>query len=252
MQRRPLPVVICSIASDSGELAPQALEAGAIEFVQKPTALATEKVCEMSDELISKVKTAASIRRLHALPRVTGAPPHVRLDGPRTRRVDIVVLGISTGGPRALKSLLPQRPADFRVPLAAAPHMPVGYAELYARSLNELSSLEVKQARERHAIQPGTVLIAPAGRHLSLGQENGTALTHPLTLHPAAGVVLRTRGLDAVSPARHRGAWGHDDRAGCDLARAPGRGGRSMGRAVCTGLSREQPETGGIVLGMTT
>ena len=57
-RRRPLPVVICSIAHESGELALEALEAGAVEFVQKPTALATERVYEIADELVAKVEAA--------------------------------------------------------------------------------------------------------------------------------------------------------------------------------------------------
>jgi two-component system, chemotaxis family, protein-glutamate methylesterase/glutaminase len=62
MKRRPIPVVVCSITHESGAVALEALEAGAVEFVQKPTALATDRIFEISDELISKVKTAATVR----------------------------------------------------------------------------------------------------------------------------------------------------------------------------------------------
>src|ERR671916_293427 len=61
MSRRPLPIIIMSIASETGEAALTALDAGAVDFVQKPTALATEKIFEVSDELIEKVKSAAGI-----------------------------------------------------------------------------------------------------------------------------------------------------------------------------------------------
>src|SRR5918999_2169314 len=61
MARRPLPIIIMSIASETGEAALTALDAGAVDFVQKPTALATEKIFEVSDELIQKVKSAAGI-----------------------------------------------------------------------------------------------------------------------------------------------------------------------------------------------
>ena len=71
MARRPVPVVVCSIAHESGELAMSALEAGAVEFVQKPTALATEKVFEIAGELIDRVKAAASA----SLSRLPGPPP---------------------------------------------------------------------------------------------------------------------------------------------------------------------------------
>ncbi|HMV83807.1 MAG TPA: chemotaxis response regulator protein-glutamate methylesterase [Blastocatellia bacterium] len=166
MRRRPVPIVIVSIASRSGETALAALDAGAIDFVRKPTALATEKVLEISDELIEKVKAvaAAPLRGL-----LIASPPALPpLLARAATRVDIVVIGISTGGPQALKYLIPQLPADFPVPVAMVLHMPVGYTELYARSLDNLSPLRVVEAREGEPVNPGTVLLAPAGRHLLL------------------------------------------------------------------------------------
>ena len=82
--------------------------------------------------------------------------------------MDLVVIGISTGGPQALKRLIPQLPADFPVPVLMVMHMPVGYTEMYAAKLNELSRLEVREAAEGAEIKPGRVFLAPAGRHLSV------------------------------------------------------------------------------------
>jgi two-component system chemotaxis response regulator CheB len=79
-----------------------------------------------------------------------------------------VVLGISTGGPQALKRLIPQLPANFPVPVLMVMHMPVGYTEMYAAKLNELSNLEVREAAEGDEVIPGRVLLAPAGRHLTV------------------------------------------------------------------------------------
>ena len=168
MPTRPVPVVVCSIAGQSGEQALQALDAGAIDFVQKPTALATDHVYEMADELIAKVKAAASAT-LRPLGQPGPPPALVRLSSAGRARgtVDVVVLGISTGGPHALKQVIPQLPADLPVPLAIVQHMPVGYTELYARSLNALSAVEVREARDGEALAPGCVLLAQAGRHLS-------------------------------------------------------------------------------------
>ena len=84
------------------------------------------------------------------------------------------MLGISTGGPQALKYLIPQLPADFPVPLVMVMHMPVGYTEMYAQRLDEISQLKVSEAREGDIVKPGVVLLAPAGRHLTLRrQANG-------------------------------------------------------------------------------
>jgi two-component system chemotaxis response regulator CheB len=93
--------------------------------------------------------------------------------------VDIVVLGISTGGPQALKRLIPQLPANFPVPVLMVMHMPVGYTEMYAAKLNELSNLEVREAAEGDEVIPGRVLLAPAGRHLTVKRgSSGKIVTH--------------------------------------------------------------------------
>ena len=170
MTRRPLPVVVCSIAHDCGELALAAFDAGAVEFVQKPTALATDRVYEIGDELVAKVKAAAGVRMSRmASPATT---PHIAAAANGTRgatltAADIITIGISTGGPQALRQLIPRLPADFPVPVAIVLHMPVGYTEMYAQRLDAISPLHVTEARDGDLVQPGTVLIAPAGRHLT-------------------------------------------------------------------------------------
>jgi two-component system chemotaxis response regulator CheB len=151
-----------------------------VEFVQKPTALANELVLDMGAELVAKVKAAAQVP-MGRLPIPAPAPPPAPPAGTGARRdlYDVVVLGISTGGPQALKQLIPQLPADFPLPLAIVMHMPVGYTELYARGLDELSPLQVIEAAEGSALRPGAVLIAPAGRHLTLRrQSDGAVLAH--------------------------------------------------------------------------
>ena len=191
-----------SIANETAEAALTALDAGAIDFVQKPTALASEKIFEVSAELIEKVKAAGqiSLNRISLAP----APPATMISEPATKiagnhSVDLVVIGISTGGPQALKRLIPQLPADFPVPVLMVMHMPVGYTEMYAAKLNELSHLEVREAAEGDEIKPGRVFLAPAGRHLSVKREaSGKVVTHldarPFnTLHkPAVDVLFQS------------------------------------------------------------
>jgi two-component system chemotaxis response regulator CheB len=202
MQRRPVPIIIMSIANETAEAALTALDAGAIDFVQKPTALASEKIFEVSTELIEKVKAAGQIELNRiaprpALPAATKSEPATKIAG--NHSVDLVVIGISTGGPQALKRLIPPLPSDFPVPVLMVMHMPIGYTEMYAAKLNELSQLEVKEAAEGDEIKPGRVFLAPAGRHLSVKRElSGTIVTHldarPFnTLHkPAVDVLFQS------------------------------------------------------------
>jgi two-component system chemotaxis response regulator CheB len=186
MALHPVPVVIVTIAAESSERVLAALDAGAIDFVQKPTALATEKVFEMADELVTKVGVAAgaAIARLKPEPASVGIVRAAAVPPRRTNAVDIVVIGVSTGGPQALKSLVPRLPADFPVPVAIVLHMPVGYTEMYARRLDEASDLSVGEAREGDEVRPGRVLVAPAGRHLTFVRAAGGAVVAHLDLRP--------------------------------------------------------------------
>lgn len=181
MQRRPVPIIIMSVAKETAEAALTALDLGAIDFVQKPTALASEKIFEVSTELIEKVKAAGNI----ALNRIsTAPPPRPVISAPATKisgshSVDLVVIGISTGGPQALKRLIPQLPEDFPVPVVMVMHMPVGYTEMYAAKLNEQSQLEVREAAEGDEVKAGRVFLAQAGRHLTFKRDaSGKVVTH--------------------------------------------------------------------------
>ncbi len=180
MKRRPVPIIIMSIANETAEAALSALDAGAIDFVQKPTALASEKIFEVSTELIEKVKAAGQI----SLKKISiPAPPATSIKDPvatvrGNHTVDAVVIGISTGGPQALKRLIPQLPEDFPVPVMMVMHMPVGYTEMYAAKLNEMSRLEVTEAAEGDEVKAGRVFLAPAGRHLSFRRDGEKVLVH--------------------------------------------------------------------------
>src|SRR3954471_23352386 len=182
MNRRPTAIVIISIAAAAGEQVLAALDAGAVDFVQKPTALATERLMDMADELVEKVKAAARAPR-SALAPALAAPVEVPLTEPRKGTFDVVVIGISTGGPQALKRIIPALPADLPVPVGIVLHMPVGYTEMYAQKLDEQSALHVVEAQEGMPLTAGTVYLAPGGKHLSFVRQGGRVVTH-LDLRP--------------------------------------------------------------------
>ena len=183
MARRPVPILVVSIASGSAEQVLAALDAGAIDFIQKPTALATDRLLEISEELIEKVKAAASAAPMRAvIPADAVRPiPVSRRDGPR---FGIVVIGTSTGGPQALKLVLRQIPGDCPVPVAMVIHMPLGYTEMYAAKLNELSELRVIEVKGGEEVVAGTAYLAPAGRHLTFARDASGAVKTRLVLQP--------------------------------------------------------------------
>jgi two-component system, chemotaxis family, protein-glutamate methylesterase/glutaminase len=185
MSTRPLPVVVCSIAHESGEMAIAAFDAGAVEFVQKPTALATDRVFEIADELVGKVTAAAQVRMSQIAIARVGAPAVVKRAKPaKPAQTQIVVIGISTGGPQALRQLIPALPADLPVPVAIVLHMPIGYTEMYAQRLDAISQLEVHEARDGDLVRPGVVLLAPAGKHLTFARSADGSVRARLDLRP--------------------------------------------------------------------
>jgi two-component system chemotaxis response regulator CheB len=228
MARRPVAVVVCSITHESGAVALEALEAGAVDFVQKPSALATDRIFEMADELIAKVKAAAEVRLPSiAMPvRATPAAAPLSIAVPEHTGVDIVVIGVSTGGPQGLRQVIPLLPADMNVPVAIVLHMPIGYTAMYAHRLNDLSPLSVSEAQAGDEVRAGRVLLAPAGRHMTFRrQPDGTVRVH-LDVRPVdsaykpsvdelfrsaaevysgrvLGVVMTGMGNDGTVGARH-------------------------------------------------
>ena len=169
MAIRPVPVVVCSISHESGAAALEAFELGAVEFVQKPTALATDRVFEIAEELIAKVKAAAAVRLAAPVPRsrrrrrcrsarAPSAAPAGASAGRhrRHRHLDRRTAGAAPGH-SALSG-------DFPVPIAVVLHMPVGYTEMYAQRLNEISRSTWSRRRMATRFGPGLCsLRRPAG-----------------------------------------------------------------------------------------
>lgn len=185
MALRPLPILILSSAAQEAPEVLEALDLGAIDVVRKPTALATDNLREVRAQLLDKVLEAMRVP-MHVL--VPPAAVGEKLSVPSRKRggtkFDLVVLGISTGGPQALRRIMPLLPKDFPVPFLIVLHMPVGYTALYAEKLGETCAIQVKEAAEGDVLRPGLVLIAQAGRHLTVQRGTGDLVTAHLSFHP--------------------------------------------------------------------
>jgi two-component system chemotaxis response regulator CheB len=210
MARRPLPIVVCSSAAEEAEHVLAAIEAGAVEFVQKPTALALESMYEIQQRLVQAVRSAALVdfKKLGFTP-LSSAPvkdqaaqsfyPASGVANRRRGAIDAVLIGISTGGPRALRTILPHFPASFPVPLVIVQHMPVGYTQPMARKLDEACPLEVLESCEGLEVRPGRIILAQAGMHTRLRRNAaGTVETtlsaepHELLYRPAVDELFRS------------------------------------------------------------
>ncbi|HEV3307594.1 MAG TPA: chemotaxis response regulator protein-glutamate methylesterase [Candidatus Sulfotelmatobacter sp.] len=170
MRRHPLPVIVVSSHSIEGaSITFKALGLGAFDFVTKPQD-ATGHMADATRELIAKIKAAADCRVVR--PGSPMAAP-VRVEKVASEKFAVaptktVAIGISTGGPQALEFLLAQLPPDFPGTILVVQHMPSGFTDMFARRLDELCSLRVKEAQSGDVLQAGRVLICPGSRHMTV------------------------------------------------------------------------------------
>ncbi len=169
-------VVVVTMSDDSSEVAVTALQAGAVALVHKPTALATDRLFEMGQELREAVASAAAatvntMRTASALATAVATPDGVRPVATASS-IRLVAIGASTGGPQAITSVLAALPADYSVPVVVALHMPVGYTNALAKRLDGACALEVIEAYDGIELVPGRAVIARAGMHLKIRAGN--------------------------------------------------------------------------------
>jgi two-component system chemotaxis response regulator CheB len=244
-------VVVVSSSAEDSELVVRALQAGAITFVHKPTALATDRLYEVGDEVRRAIQLAASARPLPAQGPPVPIPTEIAIGA---ARVDLVAIGASTGGPRAVTRVLEALPRDLPVPIAVVVHMQVGYTEAFAKRLDQTCALEVVEARDGLELRPGRVVVARAGMHLAVARAEASLVARldvqPLdTPHRPALDVLFATAAEAMG-RRVLGVvltgMGNDGTAGARAIRA--RGGavivESASTCVVYGMPRSVVDAG--------
>lgn len=207
MRRDPVPVIVVSSHSTEGAtVTMKALGLGAFDFVTKPKD-ASAHMAETAKELIAKVKAAADCKlRPSALSGTSSAKP-TKAPAPSGSPTKVVGIGVSTGGPQALEFLLSQLPGDFPGSIVVVQHMPDGFTDMFARRLDELCALRVKEAQSGDVLLAGRVLICPGNRHikvkrLPLGDVVVLSDEARVNGHrPSADVLLRSLGEEFKSQA---------------------------------------------------
>jgi two-component system chemotaxis response regulator CheB len=158
-----------SLTAAGAAMTMQALEVGAVDFVCKPRSIAD--VSKVGEELILKVKGAARLKRSvrnDILSRPFTVPGKERLQRQGAGPSKVVAIGASSGGPYALRALLPRIPRSFAAGIVVVQHMPENFTTLMAHWLDEICEISVKEASCGDLVTPGTALIAPGGYHLRL------------------------------------------------------------------------------------
>jgi two-component system chemotaxis response regulator CheB len=229
MAECPTPVIMLSALTQRGARTTiQALMWGAVDFVPKPTT--ATNIRSVVKELSDKIKAAAGTRLSHPPTPAPPVPPQKSKLGPSPfRKGDpVIVIGASTGGPRALRQVLSDLPADLPAAVAVVQHMPPAFTRSLAQRLNESSALTVQEAAPGDRLARGLVLMAPGDFHLRFEEykqvtlDQGPRRNHmrpaadvsmesAATHHGSAviGVVLTGMGSDGTEGARHiKGAGG--------------------------------------------
>lgn len=270
MAERPVPVVMVSSLTEAGALATfEALNLGAVDYIAKPSGTISLSIDRIQEELIAKVRAAAKARikgksarglaqrlreeRERLMP---PRPPALSKDGADP---GLVVIGVSTGGPRTLEDILPALPADFPWPILVAQHMPPSFTLPFANRMNAMCALSVVEAAEPMAVEPGTVYIGKGGADMVLSRRGGklTVLAKPesrqFLWHPSVELLGRS-ALEHCDPTRIVAVMltgmGYD---GADaFSEIKKRGGRTIAEseesAVVFGMPSELIERGGASL----
>ncbi len=266
MATSPLPVIMVSSLTTEGARATlEALEIGAVDFLSKNLADLSLNILQVREALLEKVKQIGRRRMRQAgrlpargpQPTAAAAPP---AGGPKTeyrkeRRIAIVAIGTSTGGPKALQDVIPRLPKDFPVPTVIVQHMPPAFTAAFADRLNDLSKVRVKEAEEGEVLKPGVVLVAPGRGHLSVrrGRVGECYVTidenrPELIYRPSADVMMLS--VADIFPGRALGViltgMGNDGEKGMRAIKASG--GRTLAQSeetcVVYGMPKAAVEAG--------
>lgn len=211
MRLRPMPVVMVSSLTERGsEVTMQALELGAVDFVTKPKMSIQSGMLEYATMITDKIR-AASKARIKARPLGQAAAAAGDASGqalptlrnPFISSEKLIIIGASTGGTEAIKEFLVQMPSDCPAVLITQ-HMPEGFTQSFARRLDALCKITVKEAESGERVLPGHAYIAPGHSHLLLAR-NGANYVAQLDQGPPVNRHRPSVDVLFESAAKHAG-----------------------------------------------
>ncbi|MEK8086309.1 chemotaxis-specific protein-glutamate methyltransferase CheB [Aquabacterium sp. A3] len=271
MAARPTPVIMVSSLTEEGALATlEALALGAVDFITKPGGTISLSIDDIAQQLLSKVRAAL---RAHPKTRHTPAEP-VRhptpaRPGPAVRpsapsaahsagrhELSLVVVGVSTGGPRTLEDILPALPADFPCAVLVAQHMPPNFTDAFARRMDRLCAMPVTEVNTPRPLEPGHVYIGQGGTDMIVMERLGRLVAAPKPetpghpWHPSVDVLVNS-AMRHLPPSQITGVQltGMGDDGAKAMTELKRRGGRTIAEAESTavvfGMPQELIEAGG-------
>ncbi len=227
MAECPTPIVMLSALTEPGaHVTLEALELGAVDFFLKPSVAAPAGATDAQAALLEKLRVAAGARLTplgEAPKRRRSAVRHV-VGG---KYETVLVIGASTGGPKALATVLPRVPADIQAGILIVQHMPRTFTASLASRLNAASAIDVREAKDGDLVTRGRALLAPGGYHLTV---DGAGIVHLNTdaevhgVRPSVDVTMTSvaKHFPRICRAVVLTGMGADGQRGCGLIKSAG------------------------------
>ena len=193
MAQRPVPVVMVSSLTEKGALATfEALNLGAVDYVAKPEGTISLSIDKIHEDLISKVRAAveAKLKKPVGFHRIEEKINHrkiLKLHTPSRKVVTegLVLIGVSTGGPRTLEEVLRELPADYPFPILVAQHMPKSFTRHFSERLDSICAMSVLEVNAPVPAEPGKIYIARGGGDMVVTRRSGKLILIPKPEDPA-------------------------------------------------------------------
>lgn len=288
-------IILSSIAKEGARVTMDCLELGASDFVTKPSGSESANLATVASQLVEflqaygkqyqlkkqaasgtvKAHSAAPVSHyVHTSPLQTMAQPHATVStgsafttpthavGKPTQvrqpgKLEIIAIGISTGGPNALREVFAELDPKLPQPIVVVQHMPPGFTYEFANSLNKICPLEVKEAQEGDLVKPGRILIAQGGKHLTVEKKPLGVIAHisdapPQSGHrPSADVLFASVAEQFQNRALGIIMTGMGKDGAASLTRLYQEGSRTIGQdeasAIVYGMPRVAYEMGGVM-----
>ena len=288
-------IILSSIAKEGARVTMDCLELGASDFVTKPSGSESANLATVASQLVEflqaygrqyqlKKQSVAGIKTTSAAP----APHYIHTPHPQTApqaphtvvsgtsafaappekaekpmqvrqpgKLEIIAIGISTGGPNALREVFAELDPNLPQPIVVVQHMPPGFTYEFANSLNKICPLEVKEAQEGDLVKPGRILIAQGGKHLLVEKKPLGVIAHisdapPQSGHrPSADVLFASVAEQFQNRALGLIMTGMGKDGAASLTRLYQEGSRTIGQdeasAIVYGMPRVAYEMGGVM-----
>lgn len=177
-----IPVIMLSSLTVLGSrLTMDCLRLGAYDFVAKPSGSISLDINKVGEDIIEKIRNTKSVNKQRVTVSHQVQPIHINRVS-NSKRIDALLIGSSTGGPKALYSVLPLLPKELNVPVFVVQHMPKGFTKAFADRLNENANMQVVEAEEGTLIERNKIYIAKAGYHMEIGMDKKIHLNEEPTV----------------------------------------------------------------------